>query len=113
MKQAIYGLVLYLFLMLPPIVALTESIMSIHMHIQMPLLGIVGLLMTPFLQEKFPTFFEKWNRNGIPGIVLFMIIVIYWLIPRTIYEALSIPIDKVFKLISRSFLICYPLRKRC
>ena len=110
MKQAIYGLVLYVFLMLPPVVALTESIMSIHMHIQMPLLGIVGLLMTPFLQERFPAFFEKWNRNGIPGIVLFMIIVIYWLIPRTMDEALTIPIVEAFKFISWPFLIGVPLR---
>src|SRR5690625_3791527 len=110
MKQAIYGLVLYIFLMLPPVANLAESIMSIHMHIQMPLLGIVGLLMTPLLQEKFPNFFKKWNSNGVPGITLFMIIVIYWLIPRTMDEALTVSVVEVFKFISWPFLVGVPLR---
>lgn len=110
MKQAIYGLLLYLFLMIPPVVSLSESIMSIHMHMQMPLLGIAGMLMTPFLQNKFPRFFEKFNHNGIPGILLFIIIVFYWLVPRTMDEALTIPAVEVFKFISWPFLIGVPLR---
>lgn len=110
MKQAIYGLVLYVFLMFPPVITLSESIMSIHMHMQMPLLGIVGLLMTPYLQEVFSGFFDKWNRNGLPGIVLFMIVIIYWLIPRAMDEALTIPLVEVFKFISWPFLVGVPLR---
>ena len=110
MKQAIYGLILYIFLMLPPVAHLAESIMSIHMHIQMPLLGIVGLLMTPFLQQKFPNFFTKWNSNGVPGIILFMIIIIYWLIPMTMDEALTVPVVEVFKFISWPFFVGVPLR---
>lgn len=110
MKQAIYGLVLYIFLMLPPVVTLSESIMSIHMHMQMPLLGIVGLLMTPYLQAKFPTFFNNWNGNGLPGIVLFMIVMIYWLIPRAMDEALTVPLVELFKFVSWPFLVGVPLR---
>ncbi|HLR79367.1 MAG TPA: hypothetical protein VK119_02140 [Bacillota bacterium] len=110
MKQAIYGLVLYVFLMLPPVITLSESIMSIHMHVQMPLLGIAGMLMTPFLQQRFPYIFKKWNKNGIPGIILFMIIVIYWLIPRTMDEALTMSTVEVFKFVSWPFLAGVPLR---
>lgn len=110
MKQAIYGLVLYIFLMLPPVVTLSESIMSIHMHMQMPLLGIVGLLMTPYLKEKRPAFFRKWNQNGIPGIILFMLVIIYWLIPRAMDEALTVPFVEVFKFVSWPFLVGVPLR---
>lgn len=110
MKQAIYGLILYLFLMIPPVVTLSESIMSIHMHMQMPLLGIAGMLMAPFLQKKFPLFFNKYNQNGFPGIILFMIIVFYWLVPRTMDEALTITALEVFKFISWPFLAGVPLR---
>lgn len=110
MKQAIYGLVLYIFLILPPVATMAESIMSIHMHIQMPLLGVVGLLMTPYLQQLFPNFFKKWNGNGVPGIILFMIIIIYWLFPRTMDEALMITKVEVFKFISWPFLAGVPLR---
>jgi len=110
MKQAVYGLILLIFLMLPPVVTLSESIMSIHMHVQMPLLMIAGMLMTPFLQQRFPKFFAKWNGNGIPGIILFMIIVIYWLLPRAMDEALTIPAVEIFKFISWPFLAGVPLR---
>ena len=110
MKQAVYGLILYIFLMLPPVITLSESIMSIHMHMQMPLLGVAGMLMTPFLQKHFAHFFERWNKNGVPGITLFLIIVFYWLLPRTMDEALTTSMVEVFKFISWPFLAGVPLR---
>ena len=90
MKQSIYGFVLFVFLILPPVANLLESIMIIHMHMQMPLLVIAGFLMAKFFQTRFPHFFEKWNHNGVPGIILFVIIWVYWMIPRTMDEALTV-----------------------
>lgn len=110
MKQAIYGLILYIFLMLPPVIKISESIMVIHMHMQMPLLIVVGMLFTPLLKEKLPHFFEKWNENGIPGLLLFFIILSYWMIPRAMDDAItSVPVE-VFKFISFPFLAGVPLR---
>ena len=110
MKQAIYGLILYLFLMAPPVIHLTESIMAIHMHVQMPLLAAAGMLMTPLLQKKFPRFFEKYNASGFPGILLFLVVFSYWLIPRAMDDALVMNAVEVFKFISWPFLIGVPLR---
>ncbi|MFC3040651.1 hypothetical protein ACFOGI_10370 [Virgibacillus xinjiangensis] len=110
MKQAGYSLALYIFLMLPPVVTLAESIMAIHMHMQMPLFVIAGMLMAPFFQKKFPGLFSKWNQDGVPGILLFMIIMLYWLLPRTMDEALTIPAVEIFKFISLPFLAGVPLR---
>jgi len=110
MKQAMYGLVLYVFLILPPVATLMESIMAIHMHMQMPLLVISGILMERFFQVQFPGFFEKWNRNGVPGILLFIFIWTYWLIPRAMDEALTMQMVEVFKFISLPFLAGIPLR---
>lgn len=110
MKQAIYGLILFLFLIAPPVADLAESIMSIHMHMQMPLLAVAGMLMTPFLQQKFKGFFNKWNKTGIPGILLFLIVVCYWLIPRAMDDTLTLTFVQIFKFISWPFLIGVPLR---
>ncbi|WP_188455256.1 hypothetical protein [Virgibacillus oceani] len=110
MKQFLYGLVLYLFLLLPPVAALLESIMIIHMHMQMPLLILSGFLMARLIQLKFPDFFRKWNSNGVPGIMLFSIILVYWMIPRTMDEALTIEASELFKFISLPFLAGVPLR---
>lgn len=109
MKAFIYGLILFIFLALPPVANLAESIMAIHMHMQMPLLAIAGMLMTPLLQRKFPSFFRKWNADGVPGILLALIVIGYWLIPRAMDDALmSFPVQ-VFKFISWPLLVGVPL----
>ncbi|GAB3790007.1 hypothetical protein [Virgibacillus kimchii] len=110
MRQTKYGLILYIFLMLPPVATLFEFNMTIHMHMQMPLLAAAGMLMYPYLKRKFPGFFEKYNKNGIPGIILLLIVVSYWLLPRAMDEALTVPAVQVFKFISWPFLVGVPLR---
>src|SRR5699024_4691463 len=104
MKQSAYGLILFIFLILPPVSNLMESIMIIHMHMQMPMLVLAGFLMGKFFQIKFPHVFEKWNKDGTPGILLFGIIMLYWMIPRTMDEALVMNSMEIFKFISLTFL---------
>src|SRR5690625_7192516 len=110
MKQAIYGLILYVFLILPPVATLMVSICVVHMLFLLSLLVISGILMARFFQVRFPDFFEKWNRNGIPGILLFVFIWTYWLIPRAMDEALTMQMVEIFKFISLPFLAGIPLR---
>lgn len=110
MKQAKYGLLIYLFLMIPLIARSLEHIMVTHMLVQIPLLIFSGSLMARYFQIKFPFFFEKWNGNGIPGIVLFIIITIYWMIPRIMDETLMLQSVEIFKFISLPFLAGVSLR---
>lgn len=110
MKQTLYGLLVLLFLALPPVSNLMESVMIIHMHMQMPLLIFTGFLMARFFQLRFPRFFEKWNLNGIPGIMLFVIIVAYWTLPRSMDEALTTQSMEGFKFISLPIFAGIPLR---
>ncbi|TFJ93561.1 hypothetical protein [Lentibacillus salicampi] len=110
MKQAFYGLLLFSFLALPPVAAVMESIMIVHMHMQMTLLVLSGFLMGRFFQLKFPVFFKKWNMNGIAGILLFMIIWSFWMIPRSMDDALTIQVVELFKFSSLPFLAGVALR---
>ena len=110
MKQSLYGLLILLFLALPPVANLMESVMIIHMHMQMPLLIFTGYLMARLFQLRTPRFFEKWNGNGIPGILLFVIIVVYWTLPRSMDAALTNQSMEVFKFISLPLLAGVPLR---
>lgn len=82
MTQPFIGMLLFIFLIIPPIARFFESIMILHMHMQMPLFILSGFLMYPFLREKAPIFLE-WNKNGKPGLLLFLLIIVYWTIPRT------------------------------
>jgi len=109
MKAFVYGLILFIFLALPPVAQLAESIMTIHMHMQMPLLAIAGMLMTPQFKHWFPRFFAKWNETGIPGILLVLIVAGYWLIPRAMDDALMYLPVEIFKFFSWTFLIGIPL----
>src|SRR5690554_1850236 len=110
MKSYTYGLLLLIILILPPVSNLMESIMIVHMHMQMPLLVFAGYLIARYAQVRFPGFFEKWNNNGIPGIMLFVIITVYWMLPRAMDEALDSQVMQVFKFISLPFLAGIPLR---
>ncbi|WP_449538697.1 hypothetical protein [Ferdinandcohnia sp. Marseille-Q9671] len=110
MKQFLIGTFLLLVLALPPVTNLLESIMIVHMHMQMPSIVFAGFLMAKLLQEKFPRFFEKWNQDGIPGILLFIVIMVYWTIPKTMDETLTITSMEVFKFLSLALLAGVPLR---
>ncbi|PYZ92291.1 hypothetical protein CR194_15755 [Salipaludibacillus keqinensis] len=110
MNQFLFGFLLLVFLALPPVANLLESIMIVHMHMQMPLLVIAGFLMAYYFQKKYPAFFEKWNQRGYPGILLFSIIMIYWMLPRAMDDALTSQTVEIFKYISLPFLAGVPLR---
>lgn len=110
MRQSLYGLLLFAFLAAPPVAYMMESVMVVHMHMQMPMLVIAGVMMARIFMLKFPDFFAKWNDNGIAGILLFFIVWTYWMMPRTMDEALTEPMMEVFKFISLPFLAGIPLR---
>jgi hypothetical protein len=110
MTQFLFGLFLLIGLMLPPVANLMESVMIVHMHMQMPMLVIAGFLMARIFQQRFPQFFAKYNQNGVPGILLFIIIIAYWMLPRTMDEALTVQSVEIFKFISLPFLAGVPLR---
>ncbi|WP_318616312.1 hypothetical protein [Sporosarcina sp. YIM B06819] len=99
MKQTIVGIVLYILLWVPPIIALVESIMILHMLVQIPLLMVAGWLMGKCLLERYPSFFEKWNGNGIPGILIVVFMTMYWMLPRAMDEALTIWYIELFKFV--------------
>jgi hypothetical protein len=110
LKQSIYGLLLFVFLAAPPVANLLESIMIIHMHMQMPLLVVAGFFMARILLIRYPRFFDRWNMSGVPGIMLFLIITSYWMLPRTMDEAIASEYMEAFKFISLPFMAGIPLR---
>ncbi|WP_100334177.1 hypothetical protein [Bacillus alkalisoli] len=108
--MAFFGFLLFILLIFPPVADLMESIMIVHMHMQMPLLVIAGFLMGSWFQKRFPSFFAKWNEDGTPGILLFSIVMAYWLLPRTMDDALTSWAVQWFKYIGLPLLAGVPLR---
>lgn len=110
MKKSWYGWGLFLILLLPPVRIWLEATMVLHMLVQLPLLIIAGWYIGDYLIGKYPGFFEKWNRSGIPGITLVYLVTMYWMIPRAMDEALQLSSVEIFKYISLPFLVGIPLR---
>ncbi|MFB4167850.1 hypothetical protein [Virgibacillus sp. JSM 102003] len=110
MLQAKYGFLLFVLLIIPPIRNVMESVMVIHMLVQIPLLIISGWLLAGYFQSKFSSFFLKWNHNGVPGIILVVLFVAYWMIPRTLDEALNMWNIELFKFVSLPFLVGVALK---
>lgn len=110
MKRLLYGIILYIILLTPPVITLLESMMVTHMLVQMPLLILAGLLMGDYIIKRFPSFFKKWNGSGIPGITLVYIVTMYWMVPRAMDEALLLQTVELFKFLSFPFLVGIPLR---
>jgi len=100
MTRSLIGGGVYALLLLPPVVHWMESIMIVHMLIQLPLLIIAGYLIGNDMIKRLAPFFEKWNANGVPGILVFVFITMYWMLPRAMDEALSFWYVEWFKFIS-------------
>jgi len=100
MKQTMSGILLVILLALPPVVQWMESIMIVHMLVQMPLLITAGFLIGKVFIQKWSSFLNIWNGNGIPGILVAVFITTYWMLPRTMDEALTIEYIEWFKFIS-------------
>lgn len=100
MKSLLLGICMIIVLALPPMRELLESVMIVHMLIQLPLLIIFGWIIGKYLLQRFPGFFAKWNGNGIPGIIIVIFVTTYWMIPRAVDEALTYPAVELFKFIS-------------
>lgn len=109
-KGLMYGIILYIVLLLPSVISLMEKFIVTHMLLQMPLLLISGVLIGDFVTKKCPSFFEKWNGSGIPGMTLVYIVTMYWMLPRAMDEALLIHFVNVFKYVSFPFLVGIPLQ---
>jgi hypothetical protein len=99
-KPLIIGSSILLILLIPPIRVYMESTMIIHMLVQLPLLIIAGWFLGEYVNGKFPKVFIVYNDNGVPGIILFVAITMFWMLPRTLDEALAFPMYELFKFVS-------------
>jgi hypothetical protein len=99
-KYAYIGAILYCILLIPPVRIYLESIMVVHMLVQLTLLIIAGWFLGKYLVNRFPKLFDMINSNGVPGIILVICITLYWMLPRAADEALTLLSVEIFKFIS-------------
>lgn len=85
------GLALPIVLALPPLRALLEASMSLHMLAQFPLLMLGGFLLAGHVPAAWSARLQRWNAYGISGLVLVALVLSLAMIPRLLDLALVDP----------------------
>jgi len=99
------GIILFL-LLLTPIRQLLESHLATHMLVQIPLLVWVGWMVGKALPA---TLLANRNSNGVPGLIITIFAMFFWMIPRWLDAALDETVWEAAKFVSVPLLIGLPL----
>ncbi len=100
------GVLLLCLLALPLSRAWLESGLTTHMLLQIPLLVLAGWLIGKGTLNQH---FLSWNRTGVPGLLIAVFGILFWMIPRWLDASLSEPEWEVIKFITVPLLIGVPL----
>jgi hypothetical protein len=76
------------------------------MLIQIPLLVTAGWFIG---RQMDVVWLDAWNERGIPGLLVALFAMLFWMIPRWLDTALSEPLWEIIKFISVPMLIGAPL----
>lgn len=109
MIGAVAGLGLVALLALPWTRQWLESVMILHMLVQIPLLAGAGALMVMDLPGTWRARLASWNRNGISGILMAAAASSWWMVPRALDAALASPAMELAKFVSLPLFVGVPL----
>lgn len=103
------GAGLPLVLAAPPLREALEQDMARHMLIQLPLLVLAGWLLIPAAAAS-GRLVTVWDRLGIAGILTANLVAAYWMLPRSLDNAIASPAFEIAKFISLPLLAGAPIR---
>src|SRR6185503_15917501 len=108
MNLALIGVGLIVLLALPGARGLLEREMITHMLVQIPLLAIAGVLISSGIPESWRTRLAAWNRGGISGALVAVIVSSWWMVPRALDSVLASSGAEVWKFVSLPLLVGIP-----
>lgn len=100
---------MWLLLALPPLRAVLEATMTLHMLVQIPLLALAGWCLSPLLPRRLHTQLAACDRGGVTGLVLVSVTAMIWMLPLALDAALDVAWVTAAKFISIPLLIGLPL----
>jgi hypothetical protein len=103
------GLLLWLALALPWVRDALERVMLAHMLVQIPLLAIAGALVATSLPPRVKERVAEWNRGGITGTLLALIVSSWWMVPRALDWVLVSPSMELLKFVSLPLFVGAPI----
>lgn len=99
---------LFLLLLVPPIRHVLEGSMTMQMLVQMPLLILVGVLLSRATPARRTRVMAGWDCHGINGFLLATLVGAFWMLPRSLDAAVTDPRFALAKYLSMPLLIGLP-----
>jgi hypothetical protein len=103
------GPLLWLVLALPPLRMAMENVMVWHMGVQIPALVVAGTLSGPLIVPLYQRYLAPWNGYGVAGIVLTIMTLLFWMLPRSLDATLDDGAMELAKFITLPLLAGLPL----
>ena len=108
-RSGLAGLTLLVILAPPWMRALLESGMAGHMLLQIPLLVLAGTLLAGFVPDRWRARLATCNRHGLSGLLLALLTLAYWMLPRSLDLALESGWAELLKFATLPLLAGLPL----
>jgi hypothetical protein len=103
------GVALWAVLAIPPLRHALESMMTLQMLVQIPLLALAGWLLASGTPTWLARRLDDWNHRGISGLLLASLAGMVWMLPRAMDAAVDDPRFAVAKFLSVPLLIGAPI----
>lgn len=100
---------LWILLVLPPTRRFLEANLVTHQFVQLAALAAVGYLAGLGLRHRWDGVVGRYNRMGVPGLLLATFTLLIWLLPRSLDASLLDTRWEIAKFISLPLLIGLPL----
>ena len=109
MRRVVVAGLLFIVLATPAARASLEQVMVAHMLVQIPLLVVIGALGAAALPESLGARVAAWNRGGVSGTLLAIIVSSWWMVPRALDWALASPAMEAAKFVTLPLFVGAPL----
>lgn len=104
------GIALMVVLMLPDVRGSQESTLVTHMLVQLPLLTLSGWCLGTGLLSMLPRLGRtEWNQGGIPGLIIAVFTLLFWMLPKSLDGSLDDPLLEVVKFVTLPLCFGLPL----
>lgn len=77
-----------------------EASMALHMALQLPMIVVGGALAGSQLAAGGRTLMARWDAHGLAGLAWLLLASAYWMVPRALEQALTLPLAELGKFAS-------------
>lgn len=102
------ALLLFVVTLAPPLKHALEASMTAQMLVQIPLLVVVGLLLSHSVPARVNAALAGWDQHGVSGLLLATLAAALWMLPRLLDAAVTEPAVAIAKYLSIPLLIGLP-----